>query len=104
MLVQEIELTKNKADVPWRGRNVYVNDSTGVIYDPVNQDIVGKKIIVVKGGKRQTMYKITDKDFEILVNFQRIITNNEDDPITIKNGKLRKKFIEKIIKIEALEK
>ena len=58
------------------------------------------KLINYKGKN----YKITDKDFEILVNFQRIITNNEDDPITIKNGKLRKKFIEKIIKIEALEK
>tara|TARA_R110000765_G_scaffold197190_1_gene302964 strand:+ start:88 stop:813 length:726 start_codon:yes stop_codon:yes gene_type:complete len=66
MLVQEIELTKNKADVPWRGRNVYVNDSTGIIYDPVNQDIVGKRIVVqYKSGKRETMYKITDKDFAL---------------------------------------
>jgi len=65
MVVQEIELTKNKDGVPWRGKNVYVNETTNVIYDPANQDIVGKQIIVVKGEKRQTMYKITDKDFAL---------------------------------------
>lgn len=63
MLVYELDLSKNKDDVNWKGKQLYINDKTGVIYDPDSREIVGKRIRVVKGGKGETMYKITDKDF-----------------------------------------
>lgn len=63
LLVQKLDLSKNKDDVKWKGKQLYITDNNGKIYDPDSGDIVGKRIVVVKGGKRDTMYKITDTDF-----------------------------------------
>jgi outer membrane biosynthesis protein TonB len=65
MLVFELDLSKNRDDVNWKGKQLYINDKTGVIYDPESREIVGKRVVVVKGGNRETMYKITDKDFAL---------------------------------------
>tara|TARA_R110001592_G_scaffold2156_7_gene13200 strand:+ start:157 stop:825 length:669 start_codon:yes stop_codon:yes gene_type:complete len=75
MLVQKLDLSKTKEGVKWKGKQLYINDATGKIYDPSNGDIVGKRIVVLKGGKRETMYKI-DKDFAT-PNIQSISTPSD---------------------------
>jgi len=62
MLVQKLDLSKTREGVKWKGKQLYINDDTGKIYDPSTGNIEGKRVVVLRGGKRETMYKI-DKDF-----------------------------------------